>query len=143
MASLSKQPYPGLEVDGWITTPAAIADRLLSDFFLSEYAQTENFTGGVLSFPWLIKEYQDNLDGLTQALQDGLVTYFERYFWNPEVAVQWRDEENSINRQVVIIFLVFYDSQGEQYNIARIAKSDGNKIREIIAVVNDGEGEAP
>lgn len=135
---LVKQPYPGLDTDGWIITPTAVADRLLGDFFLSDYSQTENFTGRVSSFAWVVKTYEHDSNLLSEMTQDQLSQYFDKYFWEPEVVVNWENEEGSINKQILKIYATFQDRHGDVHNLARLARGDGTRIREIIAISNDG-----
>ena len=138
MQPLVKQPYPALDTDGWIRTPEHVVDHLLSDFFLSDYSQTENFTGRVASYAWLVHEYQADTGRLSQEVAQALTSYFMDYFYDVDATVTWANEDNTINRQKLIISMQITDGAGTIHELVRIANQDGFKVTSIIAVMNDG-----
>lgn len=132
----SKYPYPGLSVEGWTSASLTVADQLLSDFFLSEYSQTYQFTNSVSSFPWIIQQYKENLTELQSVLQNTLTNYFLKQFHEVEVEVLTEIVEGSINHIAIRFFMEFTDTTGERFNLSRMIKHDGMRIIEISNYLN-------
>lgn len=126
---------PTLSLDGWVNTPIKAADYLLSHFFLSDYSQTAIFPGEVMSFSWLLQQYQDNLSGLKSRLQSDLSKCFSHYFSDVEVQVTDEAMMNSNNKRALVIMLVFTDENKVEYNLARVIEHDGMKVSQINAAL--------
>ena len=136
---VSKTLHPTLDTDGWVDSPIKCADYLLSHFFLSDYSQTAHFPGLVASFAWILQRYQGDYSRILEETQSTLSAHFEKQFSNVEVQVSDIPNPDSINQKQLSLYVVFTDTTGTEYNLARIVQyADNLKVTNIIAVNNTG-----
>ena len=135
----SKTLHPTLDTDAWVNSPIKTADYLLSHFFLSDYSQTAHFKGRVASFAWIVQHYQGDYERIQTELQSTLSAHFEKQFSDVEVQIADVPNPDSINQKQLSLYLVFTDTTGTEYNLARIVQySDNLKVTNIISVNNTG-----
>lgn len=136
MVALTKQPYPAIDMAGWVLSPASIADRVLSDFFLAEYSQTELWPGKVKSFPYLIRNRSGGINIICSEVQDALTEIYSQYFYDVVCQVTYKEEASDINAYQLVIYSSFKDALGTEYLLSRIAAVMDGKITAIIAAIN-------
>lgn len=131
-------PVPSLSADGWKVGSAQKCDLLLSHFFVAETTQTHFFKQAVSSLPTLVRQYQDDPIGLTDAVQATLIQYFGSYF--PKVDVRVSCEVNAVkpNTYDLRMFVSVWDQEGVEFVLARLAEHQDAKIQRIIAINNVG-----
>lgn len=135
----SKFAYPSLDVDGWTKSSLHVADKMLSDFFLSEYSQTFAFAGTVKSFPWFIQQYESDPLQLISNLQSALSTYFTTQFNDVDVQMNYeKDDTQSINIYSLIFYMTFTDDVGDVFNLSKIIRHDNLKVTEITNILQNG-----
>lgn len=133
---MNKIPAPTLSTDGWVYDSIHIGDRLMSDFFLSEFSQTALYPNEVASLPYIIELNKESPDRVAGAIQNRLTTYFSRYFTNVTVETNYKlDAENSIKASV-FIFIEYTDTDGKTHSFAKGAELINGKFDRIVEVNN-------
>lgn len=123
---------PTLSEDGWVKTPLMMADYLFSHFLLADYSQTEVYEGQVSSMSWILHESNNNVSTTIRLMENGLKTYFGRYF--PRVDVQVTDSTADVNSSKVAlsIYVAFTDKEGNDHTLDKaIELTDSNTARVI------------
>lgn len=129
---------PSLSPDGWVQSTAEQADYLISHFFEAEYSQTHIYEGYVSSFPWLIRQYQSDMTGLTSATMDTLSRYFGAYFDNVQVDCAVNEIIPASSQINLSIYVAFTDKNGKDFILSRALDILNSKIAKVIALNNNG-----
>lgn len=128
--------YPALSEDGWVRDPLAVADYLFSDFLLSDYSQSETTQGKIASLPYIIQNYQENLDMMKMAINTTLTAYYGRYF--TDIVVEVEDVPNLVNpaKLQLSIYLSFVDENGMRHTLAKAMDIMESKIMKVTTINN-------
>lgn len=130
--------FPGLSEDGWITDPMSIADSLFSQFFESDYSQTELYLTHVSSMAWVIQECQGDILQTIILLRDTLQKYFSRYFNEVVVDVKDATSPNAPSMGALNIYLTFTDYSGVPISLGKMVEIVNSKINRVLSITNAG-----
>lgn len=135
---MSTALYPSLDPDGWLSAPMDVADKLLSDFFNSNYSQSDLYLGNVSSFGYIMQVTKGDIDACKDMLRQTLKTYFSRYF--PSVSVDIETEPTTVpsSKTTLNIYMSFTDVDGKTYQIGKMLHTEGTKISKIVKLNNEG-----
>lgn len=134
----NKKFYPSLSEDGWVNNSVKIADKLLSDFFISDFSQTYLYSGAVSSFPWIIQNKQGNIAETAALVQKTLNVYFSRYFNNVVVESQDQTSADSPSKGQITLYVKFTDDEGIEYVIGKLLEIADMQVSKIINLNNNG-----
>lgn len=135
----NKKFYPSLSEDGWVNNSVKIADKLLSDFFISDFSQTYLYSGAVSSFPWIIQNKQGNITETAVLVQSTLNVYFSRYFNNVVVESQDQTSADSPSKGQITLYVKFTDDDGIEYVVGKLLEITDMNITKIINLNNNGK----
>jgi hypothetical protein len=135
----NKKFYPSLSEDGWVNNSVKLADKLLSDFFISDFSQTYLYSGAVSSFPWIIQNKQGNIVETAALVQSTLNVYFSRYFNNVVVESQDQTSADSPSKGNITLYIKFTDDEGIEYVIGKLLEIADMNITKIINLNNNGK----
>lgn len=135
----NKKHYPSLSEDGWVNNSVKLADKLLSDFFISDYSQTYLYSGAVSSFPWIIQNKQGNVTETAALVQSTLNVYFSRYFNNVVVESQDQTSADSPSKGQITLYVKFTDDDGIEYVVGKLLEIADMNITKIINLNNNGK----
>jgi len=129
---------PTLSLDGWVGSTAMKADYLISDFFLSEKSQTAFYGNEVASLPWIIQNYQGDVQKTTQAVRETLSTYFSRYFKDVTIDVSYAQDPPNSSEVKIKLYVSFLDDNGKEHTLTRLIDVLDAKIQKITNLNNNG-----
>ena len=118
---------------GWTDDPERIVDKLFSYFLASHYSQSNMFLGHIASLPYLIYEYQNNMDQLVFNIEDTLRKMYGRYFDNVEVSVSVNTINDSNTEMTISILVSLPDRDIE---LSRVLQYKDSSSIEVIDVNN-------
>lgn len=128
--------FPSLAEDAWVTSPAKIADYMLSHFFLSDRSQSYLYDQHVSSLPWILTENQGNIGTTISDVRQTLETYFSRYFNNVVVEVSEVPNPDSLSKAQITIYIKFYDVNGKEYVVGKMLQISDTILEKIITLNN-------
>lgn len=131
-------PYPGLTSQGWTNTPTVVADKLLSDFFLSDYSQTYAFPQKVASFAKLIQLHRGDLTALVNDTTSTLRSYLQKFFSEVILTIDYKSTDGSDNTYALEIYLELIDSIGQKVLLGRMLEVENNIITGLMAILREG-----
>ncbi len=129
---------PTLSEDGWENSPEKMGDILISHFFISDYSQTQIYTGQVASLPYLVQKNQSDLSGLFTDITSVLTRYLSRYLQNVVVEVNQNSQYTTGSFIAINLFVSFMGSNGKSYTLSNIIETLNSKILNITKLNNDG-----
>lgn len=132
-------PYPGLTVDGYTNTSTVVADKLLSDFFLSDKSQTYAFGQNVVSFAKIIHLHQGKPDLIASETEIQLRLYLQKFFPSVEISVEYRSRDGSDNAYDLYISLELVDTESRNISLVRLLQTKDNAIVGIMAYLTNQE----
>jgi hypothetical protein len=128
--------FPSLSTSGWISSGQDMADYVFSQFFLSDYSQTQLYLGQVSSMSWVLNRTAGSISDAMTLLQRTLNNYFGRYFDNVVVEVsQGPDSTTGSSATSLRIYASFTDSQGVNINLGRSIEIVNNKVKKVINLI--------
>lgn len=130
---------PALSEDAWVFTDQKQADYLFSHFFLTNYSQTQLYLRQVTSFAWIIQNNLGNMSKTQAEVQGALETYFGRFFPQVDVEVMAKPHAEKEDQFELYIYLSFTGKDGNNYNLAKLARIQGSKIKSVVNLNNYGE----
>ena len=133
---LNTKVLPSLSEDGWVTNPDKIADYLMSHFFVSDYSQTNMYTGHISSLPWILQETQGDIANTTRMITDTLTVYFKRYFEDTTIEVSEVPNNESPSKAQLSIYIQFTDIEGKKHNISKLLLYSDTIIDKIVNISN-------
>ena len=136
-------PVPTLSSEGWVTSMAEKADKLLAYFFTTDKDQSHLYTGTV-SMQWLIQRYQDSIPDLVSETQNMLNLYLSRYY--PIVLVEVRSSEEQLTadeRETKVSLYIYAQvtEGGREFSIGKkVSEINGDSFK-VFNVNNFGNNE--
>lgn len=132
----SKTILADLSVDGYTNATLRVTDAMLLDFFFSEYSQTYAWPGKVMSFPWYLARYTDDLTRLCQELQSALSFYFSQQFNEVNVEIDTVPVAENSSRHSLRVYMTFSDTMGETFELARLIQYENLKVTSIMRILS-------
>ncbi len=130
------QYFPSLSPDGWIESDPHKADNIFSQFFLSNYSQSQLYRGNVSSFAWVVQEGTGDMNKTASLMQSTLSNYFSRYFTNVTIDVTWKSETTNSSRIALSVYIGFTGYDGKAYSLGKIVNLLNMKVTTIINMNN-------
>lgn len=132
----NKIMYPSLSEDGWVKSSVKIADKLLCDWFESDFSQSYLYSGLISSLPYIIQNKQGNVAATADEVRLNLTAYFRRYF--NDVVVESTDNTSADNpsKGSITLYIKFTDSEGSEYVIGRLFEIADMAVTKIIDLNN-------
>ena len=132
---VAKKIMGTLSTEGWIAEIAARCDRLLSYFFVSDYSQSELYSGNISSLPYIIKTYGDDELRLKTTLTNTLNDYLGRYFDRADVVTSTNVVSDTDNRiEIKLIITVYEDNV--QHSVGHLIQTVNSTISSIVNINN-------
>jgi hypothetical protein len=131
-------PVPTLSFSGWVKSTAEKADYVFSHFYLSERSQTALYRNQVSSLQWIIQNKQGDMTGTCQLIRETLGAYFGRYFKNVSVEVTFKEDPPNTGKVLIKMFIAFFDDEGKEFNLTRLAELENSKFAKIRKLNNEG-----
>lgn len=125
-----------LSADGKIRDPLKRLDNQLSRFIVSEFNQTP-YVENRFSLPYLLARFQENDDGLEEAVKEALEVSFRENFPSVKVETSVKVHPERQAWRALYMSLTIRDAKGNGLNAARLVTTEGSKFIEI-ARVNNG-----
>lgn len=132
------QFFPSLSEDGWVDDPVLLGDYLISQFFVSDYSQTQLYLGEVRSLPQIVQSTQGDSNKLISMVQTELMTYFSRYFNNVYVESALVNNPTDSSEIGFTIFISYIDTNGNTHQLNNLINTLNSKISNIINLNNNG-----
>ena len=129
-------PVPVLSSAGWITDTSGKIDALLAHFFESMKSQTLVYGPNVSSLQFLLQQYGNNPNELTQNLERTLETYLGRYY---DLAMVSVTNDATINNTNSVYGLKLYCSiteNGQTYSVGNLLKVSNSKLTAVTKIIN-------
>jgi hypothetical protein len=130
--------YPSLTTEAWLSSPIAVADKLMSDFFNSNYSQSNLYLGNVSSFAYVIQSTKGNPDACAELMSNVLKRYFLRYYKDVNIQVTTDKETNVTSKSSLTIYMTFKDTDDKEYSLGELIEMEGLKVNKIIKLNNEG-----
>jgi hypothetical protein len=130
--------FPTLSEDGWVVDSSVIVDYMFSHFFLSDYSQSQLYTGHITSFSWILQEHRGNMLEIIASLTQSLNTYFRRYFPYVDLEITESTKDSNSNNAAITLFLKIVDNEGKAVNLGRLVNLMNSKLNSIVKLSNDG-----
>lgn len=125
-------PVPTLSTEGWVTSLAEKADKLLTYFFTTDKDQSHLYTGTV-SMQWLIQRYQNSMSDLALETQNALQGYLSRYYPIALVDVRTSEDEPDDDKKATKVSLYIYaqvTEGGREHSIGKlVTEIDGDSFK--------------
>lgn len=129
---------PTLSEDGWENSPEKMGDILISHFFISDYSQTQLYTGQVASLPYILQQNQSDLSGLFSDITSVLTRYLSRYLQNVVVEVNQNAQYTKGSFVAINLFVSYMGADGKTYTLTNIIQTLNSKIYNITQLNNEG-----
>lgn len=127
---------PTLSATGWIRNIGEKADMLFSQYLAADFSQTYLYPGEVSSLSKHIQDNNNDPQKTRSAIEDGLYTYFNRYFESAEVKVRTDlpnpDDPDKINISVDVNVV----ENGYRYNLGKELHTVKGKLIQVFDIVN-------
>lgn len=117
-----------LDQDGNISSPAKIADRLLSYFFASDFSQSTALYGEIKSLPSIIQRNANNPSGVVADIKSDLEALFSPYFESVTFDVEYNNDDGS-KYNIRLYGSVIKDE--ESYVVANLLTITNNKLSSV------------
>lgn len=131
-----ENPLPTLSTSSWVTDISEKADRLLSNFFVSQHSQSQMFHGHITSLTYLVQQYGHDNIALVRETKAALVTYLNSYFDEATVdATTDIPNEDDPGRTNLTIDVVVTQG-GERYTLGKLIQVVNSTIAEIVSINN-------
>jgi hypothetical protein len=121
--------YTSLDSAGYISSPTAIADRLLADYIASNYSQSNIFFGQIKSLAYTVRSNPNNTFNLCRQITNDLETVYNAYLDNVSVDVTAEQIDNTSVLEVTIV--VQYLSNGLITTLAKSLQTDSTGTARI------------
>lgn len=129
MASLSEQ--------GWVSDGKTILANVVSNYLLTDAAQSLLFSGSIISLPQTYYLHIHDPDAMASAVNSDLTRLLSYYFAQVDVsaiAKQLSGKQYAVALKVSVI-----SDEGVRYDLARIMEIDSDSLRKIIELANYGD----
>lgn len=130
--------YPSLDENGWISSSNRVSDKILSDFFLSDFSQTYLYLGEVSSLPYIVESEMKNITLMCSKIQNQLTEYFSKYFKNILCECTEIENKKATSSAIISIYLNFTDSEENKFNIGKIFEVRDSDIVKVMDL-NDNQ----
>ena len=119
-----------LDSSGYVSDPAIIADRVMGNFFVANYTQTNVHWGQIYSLPYRISKHAEDMFGLSNSIEQALEAMLSGYFDNVNVSVEIAviSEHNPL-QNIKIVATVF--KGGTTMDIGKLLTLVKNRISKI------------
>lgn len=124
-----------LSIDGWINELAAVCDRLLAYFLVSDYSQTELYPDEISSLPYIIKTYGDDEIRLKSVLTSTLNKYLSRHFDRADVSVSTNNVSTTDYRLEIKLIITVYQND-VQYSVGQLIQTVNSVVTNIVNINN-------
>ncbi len=128
IASLSEQ--------GWITESKKILSNILSNYILTDSAQSVSFQGRLINLPETYYLYINDPEGMATKVRADLELLLGRYF--ESVDVECSPKQLTDKKYAIIFSCAAVDSTGQRVQVTKIAEMS-TELRNVIEVSNYGE----
>ena len=135
---MTNKVVPTLSPAGWVKNIVDKLDFLATYIFLSNYSQSVIYADKIVSIPWLIQQYGNDLNSLMQHMTITLEEYFKRYFDEASVVVERSSKDDPASNRVSLSLIVNVIEDGQQYSLAH-AVSMEKSVFLGYAKLNNGE----
>lgn len=135
--------YPGLNSEGWISSPSQILDAAMADFYMSEKSQDYIFPNAVASLPWIIQKNNGYMTETAAGIRSDLTEMLMKYFDTVTVTAEPVDTPDLMAGIITLFVSVSRDGEMIQLNnLLRISGTRLEDVRDAISgksVINRGE----
>lgn len=119
-----------LDTSGYVSDPPLIVDRVMRNFFVANYTQTNVHWGQIHSLPHLIAKFAEDMYGLSDAISSALESMLSGYFSSVLVDVTLEDiVENEPQQNIKIVATVYMD--GAAFDVGKLLTLVKNRISKI------------
>ena len=119
-----------LDSSGYVSDPPLIVDRVMKNFFVANYSQTNLHWGQIYSLPHLIAKFAEDMFGLSDAISSSLESMLGGYFSSVSVDVTIDDiVENDPQQNIKIVATVYMD--GAAFDVGKLLTLVKNRISKI------------
>lgn len=129
---------PTLGTDGWINEPEKVADYIMSCFLTANKSQSNILRSHSDTFQSLLAEFTNDIYGLEVRLQDVLTRKLLNAFDQGSHAVVKITALEDKPDQFTINFTGVIQSDGKEYTVGKLVKTEKSKIVQINGVNIDG-----
>lgn len=130
------KPIASLSTNGWITEVSAKLDYELNCMANTDGLQSNSF-GAIVSFPSIIQEYKNDIDGMSQALRDAMVLKLSRVFQNVTGTAKYALVDPTESRTLAKITInINFTEDGKAYSAARTMSFYNGKFKELMEANN-------
>ena len=127
---MASKMLPVLGEEGWVSGQKKL-DYLLAHLYASDYSQTHFFRGEVSSMAKIVQQYQGRLGEARRAVEEMLITYFNRYFDKVEVSVSIAPTED-FHQGELILSASLIDETGEKFELHEVMTNKGSLVRTFL-----------
>lgn len=126
---------PVLGSAGFATDLTIKADQAMSNFYISQRSQSDQYRGSIASLGEIISRHGNNVLTVDRELRNVLESYLARQFDEVDLTVTTIDKSTSIEIQIVAILR----DGNKSIDIHHVVASSDSKIRSIIDLQNQGK----
>lgn len=127
-----KIPYPALDTSGWLTSPNAIAENILTNYAGTNYSQSAVHYGTLKSLSKAIQNNPNDMEGVGVQVRGDLESLFGTYLFNVEVRTQvvpMRDNNGQESGSRFDLQMgVWYDTANGRDSLMRAISITDNKV---------------
>lgn len=114
-----------------MSDPPLIADRVMRNFFVANYSQTNVHYGEIQSLPYLIYKDAENMELLKNDIETALGKLLRGYFESVDVNVEIKNLEEEVESVQNITIDVVVQSGLNRYSLGRLIYLANGRISKI------------
>jgi hypothetical protein len=137
---MANTPVPVLGTQSFVYDSANKFNQLLSDFYLSDYNQTQLYPGQVTSLPRILQQAGSDYATAVSKIQSLFSNYLSRYYdGNNSVQVSVVDD-TAVGRkdQLILKLVVSLTEDSQQVTYGYLLKTANAMIEEVVRINNYG-----
>lgn len=133
-------PVPSLTETGWLEDPFKAGGQLFAYFLESEYSQSNEYAGNIISLPYIVQQHGSHPSDLCNKINEVLTSLFSRYFTTDtnigSVTINTTHNASDDVSNYNFTIDLSWNVDGTTYQLGRVVTIDGSVISTVIDAYN-------
>ena len=130
--------FPSLSESSWLTTSQRIADAVIAHFLISNYSQSNIYTGNVSSMAYVIEQGQGDVNKTISLLENTLTTYLKRYFNQVSIEIKELNISNNSSNVSLTMYLGLIGLDGVGITLDKLISRVNSSTFKMVSLNNTG-----
>ena len=131
----AKTCVPTLSSLGWLTEAATMLDYAFADFMATNYSQSIEFHGALVSLPWVIQKCGSDMDALKELSKQQLEAHLGKIFDTAQVVSTVREHPTRPGTQQLNFYITVL-KDGVAHNFERTIENISSKTLTLFTINN-------